>query len=82
MPNDNALAIVEVENVTKDFGNTRAQRKRRPAVDGVSLTIDHTTRLGVVGESGSGKSTLSQSSSGWRRRPQGESPIAASTCTS
>jgi peptide/nickel transport system ATP-binding protein len=60
MPNDNALAIVEVENVTKDFGSTRAQRKRRPAVDGVSLTIDHTTRLGVVGESGSGKSTLSR----------------------
>jgi len=26
----------------------------------VSLTIDHTTRLGVVGESGSGKSTLSR----------------------
>jgi peptide/nickel transport system ATP-binding protein len=29
-------------------------------VDAVSLTIDHTTRLGVVGESGSGKSTLSR----------------------
>src|SRR6202045_4809797 len=60
MPNDNALAIVEVENVTKDFGNTHGHRKRRPAVDGVSLTIDHTTRLGIVGESGSGKSTLSR----------------------
>ena len=60
MPNDNALAIVEVENVTKDFGNMRAHRKRRPAVDGVSLTIDHATRLGIVGESGSGKSTLSR----------------------
>ncbi len=57
---DNELAIVEVENVTKEFGNTRASSKGRPAVDAVSLTIDHTTRLGVVGESGSGKSTLSR----------------------
>jgi peptide/nickel transport system ATP-binding protein len=60
MPTGNKLAIVEVENITKDFGNTRAHGKRRPAVDAVSLTIDHTTRLGVVGESGSGKSTLSR----------------------
>ena len=60
MPSDNELAIVEVENVTKEFGNTRASSKRGPAVDAVSLTIDHTTRLGVVGESGSGKSTLSR----------------------
>lgn len=60
MPSGNELAIVEVENVTKDFGNTRAHSKRGPAVDGVSLTIDHVTRLGVVGESGSGKSTLAR----------------------
>lgn len=60
MPLDNELAIVEVENVTKEFGDTHASSKRGPAVDGVSLTIDYTTRLGVVGESGSGKSTLSR----------------------
>jgi ABC-type glutathione transport system ATPase component len=54
------LAIVEVENVSKNFGNTRANSKRGLAVDGVSLTIDYTTRLGIVGESGSGKSTLSR----------------------
>jgi peptide/nickel transport system ATP-binding protein len=60
MPIGNEMAIVEVEDVTKDFGKTRANSKRRPAVDGVSLTIDHTTRLGVVGESGSGKSTLAR----------------------
>ena len=60
MPLANELAIVEVENVTKEFGNTRAGSKRGPAVDAVNLTIDHTTRLGVVGESGSGKSTLSR----------------------
>ena len=60
MPAGHALAIVEVENVTKNFGGTRANGKQRPAVDGVSLTIDHTTRLGIVGESGSGKSTLAR----------------------
>ncbi len=60
MPAGHALAIVEVENVTKNFGGPRANGKQRPAVDGVSLTIDHTTRLGIVGESGSGKSTLAR----------------------
>jgi peptide/nickel transport system ATP-binding protein len=60
VPLDNELAIVETENVTKEFGNTRVSSKQGPAVDAVSLTIDHTTRLGVVGESGSGKSTLAR----------------------
>ena len=60
MPSGHELAIVEVESVTKNFGIARANGKQRPAVDGVSLTIDHTTRLGIVGESGSGKSTLAR----------------------
>jgi ABC-type glutathione transport system ATPase component len=60
MPGGHELAIVEVESVTKTFGTARAHGKQRPAVDGVSLTIDHTTRLGIVGESGSGKSTLAR----------------------
>ena len=60
MPAGHEMAIVEVENVTKTFGGTRANGAQRPAVGGVSLTIDHTTRLGIVGESGSGKSTLAR----------------------
>lgn len=60
MAASNEVAILEVEDVVKRFGNTRAQSKRGPALDGVSLTIDNTTRIGIVGESGSGKSTLSR----------------------
>ena len=60
MANPNKMAILEVEDVVKDFGNTRANSKRGPALDGVSLTIDSTTRIGIVGESGSGKSTLAR----------------------
>jgi peptide/nickel transport system ATP-binding protein len=56
----NALAILEIEDLTKTFGNTRANKSRRPALAGVSLTIESTTRVGIVGESGSGKSTLAR----------------------
>jgi peptide/nickel transport system ATP-binding protein len=56
----NEMAVLEVVDVVKDFGNTRANSKRGPALDGVSLAIDNTTRIGIVGESGPGKSTLAR----------------------
>ena len=55
-----ALAILEIEDLVKRFGNARANSSRGPALAGVSLTIESTTRVGVVGESGSGKSTLAR----------------------
>lgn len=43
--------IVEVENVTRRFGEKRA-------LNGISLTIPKGTVLGLVGENGAGKTTL------------------------
>ncbi|MCB8912409.1 ATP-binding cassette domain-containing protein [Rhodococcus rhodochrous] len=44
-------------DVTRIFGSAL---RRHTAVDGLTFTIDETTRLGIVGESGSGKSTVSR----------------------
>lgn len=46
-----------VDSVTKSY-EARRRSTRGPALNGVSLTVDRRTRLGIVGESGSGKSTL------------------------
>jgi peptide/nickel transport system ATP-binding protein len=50
--------VIEVDDVRKWFGGSRGSR--HPALGGVSLFLDHNSRLGIVGESGSGKSTLAR----------------------
>jgi oligopeptide transport system ATP-binding protein len=57
--------LLQVEDLTKTFA-PRTQWFRaapvpsRPALDGVSLSLDRGDVLGIVGESGSGKSTLAR----------------------
>ena len=48
-----ALPAIEIREITKRFGPTRA-------VDGVNLTIPQGGVMGIVGESGCGKSTLAR----------------------
>ena len=55
-------ALLELRDLRKHFpiehGLTRRVRGHVRAVDGVDLTVERATTVGLVGESGSGKSTL------------------------
>jgi peptide/nickel transport system ATP-binding protein len=51
------MTLLALEAVSKSFG---AGRRRRLAVDGVSLTVARGEIVGLVGESGCGKSTLAR----------------------
>ena len=47
--------LVELDNLTVDYPTRRGPVR---AVDGISLTVERGSVLGIVGESGSGKSTV------------------------
>ncbi|TCO55863.1 ATP-binding cassette domain-containing protein [Actinocrispum wychmicini] len=61
--------LLEVDSVVKTFPAPGGGRTR--AVDGVSLSIERATTVGLVGESGSGKSTLSRCVLGLQRPDSG-----------
>lgn len=70
-------ALLEIENVTVQFGGSSWLRSLLPgaaepmkAVDDVSLSVPRGAAIGIVGESGSGKSTL-------MRAAMGLTPIAS-----
>ncbi|GAA5316853.1 MAG: ATP-binding cassette domain-containing protein [Candidatus Pelagadaptatus aseana] len=62
--------LVEIDNLQKRFHVGRG--KVLHAVDGVSLTIQENTIVGLVGESGSGKSTLGKALVGLHDKSGGE----------
>lgn len=53
--------ILNIDNLYKYFGHTG---KKVRAIDGVDLSLDRNSVLGVVGESGCGKSTMGHTVSG------------------
>jgi peptide/nickel transport system ATP-binding protein len=54
------MSLIEVTDLTVDFGDTRA-------VDRLSFTLEEGAALGLVGESGSGKSTVASALLGLHR---------------
>ncbi|MBV6759071.1 ABC transporter ATP-binding protein [Rhodococcus opacus] len=60
MPTDESTPIVEVHNVSLQYGTHARSEDPELALDDVSLRLQAGTTLGLVGESGSGKSTLSR----------------------
>ena len=67
-------ALVEITGLVKEFPGRRRGDARVRAVDGVDLSIDDGTALGLVGESGSGKTTVA-------RCLLGLTPISGGTIT-
>jgi oligopeptide/dipeptide ABC transporter ATP-binding protein len=53
-------ALLQVEDLTKEFGGGRRGAPPLRAVDGVSFEVRRGETFGVVGESGCGKSTLTR----------------------
>ena len=64
-PASSGRPLVEVRNISKTFGATRA-------LDGVSFNIGNDETLGFVGANGAGKSTLIKILSGIYRETSGE----------
>ena len=63
------MAIIEVHDVRKRYGDTTALR-------GVSLAIDEGEIFGVLGPNGAGKTTLVECISGLRRPDEGQLSVA------
>ncbi|MFO7730837.1 MAG: dipeptide ABC transporter ATP-binding protein [Spirochaetia bacterium] len=61
--------ILKIDNLYKYYG---PHGKRIRALDGVDLTLDQNSVLGVVGESGCGKSTMGHTVSGLMRPTRGK----------
>ena len=68
-PASDQSPILEVENLRRYFG---PMGKRIRAVDGVDLTLQRNSVIGVVGESGCGKSTMGHTVSGLIRPTSGK----------
>ena len=67
--------LLEMRDVTKSFGATRA-------LDGVSLGVDAGEVRALIGENGAGKSTLMKILSGAHRPDSGSMMLAGSAvCT-
>lgn len=64
--------VLEIENLTKSFGAA-------PVLNGVSLTLESGTILGLAGENGAGKSTLARLISG-RIKPDSGRLLRNGTC--
>jgi D-methionine transport system ATP-binding protein len=61
---NDSLSLIEVENLTRQFGNT-------PAVREISFTLARGQVLGIIGRSGAGKSTLLRCLNGLERPDTG-----------
>src|SRR5512144_1828699 len=51
------MAIIEIENLTKDYETGFARKRKTRALDGLSLTVEPGQIFGFLGANGAGKTT-------------------------
>ncbi|MCL2499462.1 MAG: ABC transporter ATP-binding protein [Defluviitaleaceae bacterium] len=59
------MHVLEATNLTKRYGG-------KPAVDGVTLTVEKGDIFGLIGQNGAGKTTFMRMATGLTRRDEGE----------
>ena len=67
-PVNNSSPILEIKSLKTYF----SRKKHRRALDGINLTLNRKTTLGLVGESGCGKSIMAMSVMGLIQSPPGK----------
>ena len=66
------MSFIELKNVVLYYNNDDEQSNQRPAIDGVSFSVEKGEVVAIIGHNGSGKSTLAKLCNGLLEPDEGE----------
>ena len=66
------MSFIELKNVVFYYNNDDEQSNQRPAIDGVSFSVEKGEVVAIIGHNGSGKSTLAKLCNGLLEPDEGE----------